>query len=105
MMKSISPAPDFAPRIWYPFALVDRNARIYQVSFLIAEEATWDHRFHDMDGSEISAAELALIPTDYRFIQSSCDHAVGARNIQLKPAANGNANAPLNHVDAVAGPA
>lgn len=105
MKKSISPAPAAAPRIWYPFALVDRNARVYQVSFLIAEEATWDHRFHDTDGSEIPVAELALIPADYRFIQSSCDHAVGARNIQLKQAANANANAPVHLVDAVAGPA
>ena len=32
-------------RFWYPFTFKARNARIYRVSFLIAEEATWDHRF------------------------------------------------------------
>lgn len=102
MQKFISSTPDSGARTWYPFTLIDRSARSYTVSFLIAEEATWDHRFHDADGSEIPAAELALIPADHRFIQASCDHAVGTR---MRPAANGNAGASIALVDTLAGPA
>ena len=47
-------------RIWYPFTFTARNARVYRVSFLVAEEATWDHRFHDLDGREIDGAILDL---------------------------------------------
>jgi hypothetical protein len=92
-------------RVWYPFPLVDRNARSYRVSFLIAEEATWDHRFHDMDGTEIAAEELAFQPPDYRFIQSSCDHAVGSRALRLVVAANSNAGAPAELADRATSPA
>ncbi len=99
MQQPDAPRLSTAPlRIWYPFSLVDRNARAYQVSFLIAEEATWDHRFHDMDGREIPAAELALLPLDYRFIQSSCDHAIGARKMPLPQAANANGGAAVVRV-------
>ena len=65
-------------RIWYPFTFTDRNSQIYRVSFLIAEEATWDHRFHDLDGREIGAASLNLTAAELRSIQASCDGAVGS---------------------------
>jgi hypothetical protein len=65
-------------RIWYPFTLEDRNARVYRVSFLLAEEATWDHRFHGLDGRELAAEDLRLTPADLRYIQASCDSAVGS---------------------------
>ena len=83
-----------APRTWYPFPLVDRQARAYRVSFRIAEEATWDHRFHDPNGQEISAEELTLLPSDQLFIQSRCDNAVGARTIVLNTFANSNGAGP-----------
>ena len=64
-------------RIWYPFTFEDGNSRVYRVSFLLAEEATWDHRFHDLDGREIAAQDLRLSPLHLRYIQASCDGAVG----------------------------
>ena len=92
------------PRVWYPFPFVDRWAREYRVSFLIAEEATWDHRFHDLDGREIPVGELRLLPPDHRFIQASCDHAVGSPSARLRvPAANGNGVA-LPRADALVSP-
>lgn len=93
------------PRVWYPFPFVDRQARAYRVSFLIAEEATWDHCFHDLDGREIPVGELKLLLPDHRFIQESCDHAVGSPSVLLMtPAANGNDSTPSAHVDALASP-
>ena len=53
-------------RIWYPFTFTGRNARIYRVSFLVAEEATWDHRFHDLEGREIDGANLDLTLAELR---------------------------------------
>lgn len=92
-------------RVWYPIALVDREARTYRVSFLIAEEATWDHRFHDLDGRELAETDLALLPIDHRFIQASCDHAVGQRNLRLAAAANVNSGASGSNAGAVSSPA
>ena len=93
-------------RVWYPIAFQDRHARPYRVSFLIAEEATWDHRYHDLDGREIAVDVLKLLPTDHRFIQASCDHAVGSQRLRLTlPAANANGNVQSDPVDAVAAPA
>lgn len=106
MQKHISPATAPAARLWYPFPLVDRNARTYRVSFLVAEEATWDHRFHDLEGRELASGELALHPADYQFIQSSCDHAVGTRNARFqRQPANGNAAMSAAHAGAIARPA
>jgi hypothetical protein len=65
-------------RIWYPFTFTGRNARVYRVSFLLAEEATWDHRFHDLEGREIDVASLDLTPAELRSVQVSCDGAVGS---------------------------
>ena len=65
-------------RIWYPFTFTDRNARMYRVSFLVAEEATWDHRFHDLEGHEIDIATLDLTLAELRMIQASCDGAIGS---------------------------
>jgi hypothetical protein len=104
MLQKISPRTISSPRVWYPFAFVDRNERTYRVSFRIAEEATWDHRFHDLDGTEIEAGELALQAPDYRFIQSSCDHAVGSRAVPLAVAANNNALIAAATLDQAAGP-
>lgn len=92
-------------RAWYPFAFVDRNTRSFRVSFRIAEEATWDHRFHDIDGGEIAVDQLELQPVDHRFIQASCDHAVGASNLRLSPPANGNRAAPFALIGSAASPA
>ncbi|MFA6140715.1 MAG: hypothetical protein WC684_08330 [Hyphomicrobium sp.] len=65
-------------RIWYPFTFTDRNARVYRVSFLVAEEATWDHRLHDLEGDEIDIASLDLTLAELRTIQASCDGAIGS---------------------------
>jgi hypothetical protein len=65
-------------RIWYPFTFTDRNARVYRVSFLVAEEATWNHRFHDLEGREIDIANLNLTLAELRAIQTSCDGAIGS---------------------------
>jgi hypothetical protein len=70
-------------RIWYPFTFTDRNAQIYRVSFLIAEEATWDHRLHDLEGREIGVESLHLTVAELRSIQASCDCAVGSANAAL----------------------
>jgi hypothetical protein len=70
-------------RIWYPFTFTDRNSQIYRVSFLIAEEATWDHRFHDLEGREIGVESLHLALAELRSIQMSCDGAVGSANASL----------------------
>ena len=68
-------------RYWYPFTFKARNSRIYRVSFLIAEEATWDHRFHDLDGRELEGPSLSLTRAELRAVQVSCDGAVGAEHI------------------------
>jgi hypothetical protein len=65
-------------RIWYPFTFTDRNARSYRVSFLVAEEATWNHHFHDLEGREIDIANLDLTLAELRTIQASCDGAIGS---------------------------
>ena len=67
-----------AIRIWYPFTFTSRSEKVYRVSFRIAEEATWDHRYHDLQGSELSAVELGLRVSDISRIQASCDAAVGS---------------------------
>ena len=67
-----------------PFTFTDRNSQIYRVSFLIAEEATWDHRFHDVEGREIGAGGLNLTVAELRSIQASCDGAVGSANAALE---------------------
>jgi hypothetical protein len=66
-------------RHWYPFTLRDRDGRAYRVSFFIGEEATWDQRFHDLDGREIPLDGLRLAQADLRYIQESCDGTVGAQ--------------------------
>ena len=71
-------------RIWYPFTFTDRNAQVYRVSFLLAEEATWDHRFHDLEGREIDVASLDLSLAEVRSVQVSCDGAVGSANAHHK---------------------
>jgi hypothetical protein len=71
-------------RIWYPFTFTDGNAQVYRVSFLLAEEATWDHRFHDLEGCEIDVASLDLSLAELRSVQVSCDGAVGSANGHLK---------------------
>ena len=68
-------------RFWYPFTFKARNARIYRVSFLIAEEDTWDHRFHDHDGREFDRPSLNLTRDELRAVQVSCDGVVGGENI------------------------
>jgi hypothetical protein len=68
-------------RIWYPFTFSDRRERLYRVSFLVAEEATWDHRFHELDGSEIDVASLNLTLAELRAVQMSCDAAVGSAGV------------------------
>lgn len=107
MQQPVSPHQTAAaPRRWYPFPFQDGRARPYRVSFLVAEEATWDHRFHDLDGCEISVGELLLLAADHRLIQASCDRAVGEPPINLAmPAANGNGSAQSMPVDAAASPA
>jgi hypothetical protein len=67
-----------AIRIWYPFTFTSRTQQVYRVSFRIAEEATWDHRYHDLQGIELSAVQLGLHVSDISRIQASCDAAVGS---------------------------
>ena len=67
-------------RFWYPFTFKARSSRLYRVSFLIAEEATWDHRFHDLDGRELNAARLNLTRAELCAVQVGCDGAVGSTN-------------------------
>ena len=53
-----------AIRIWYPFTFTSRTQQVYRVSFRIAEEATWDHRYHDLQGTELSArSSVCMCPT------------------------------------------
>jgi hypothetical protein len=96
------PAPTSSARRWYPLPLVDRAGRTYLVSFRIAEEATWDHRFHDSQGREISADELTLLPADHLFIQSRCDSAVGERKARPHPTSIAGPAAPRHAMSALA---
>lgn len=82
--NSLPDGPLFPPRVWYPLPFSDQNGRSYLVSFCIAEEATWDHRFHDRDGSELAAAELDLSSEDHRLIQTCCDRVVGTSRALLR---------------------
>ncbi|HWK37575.1 MAG TPA: hypothetical protein VNR88_01545 [Hyphomicrobium sp.] len=68
-------------RFWYPSAFTARNGRRFRVSFLIAEEATWDHRLHDLDGSEIAGELISLTRPELRSVQVSCDGIVGTQLI------------------------
>ena len=78
-----------AIRIWYPFTFTSRTQQVYRVSFRIAEEATWDHRYHDLQGNELSAVELGLHVSDISRIQASCDAAVGSLYVSVpQPAAS-----------------
>ena len=70
------PASDI--RFWHQLILRDWNSRPYRISFRVAEEGTWDHRFHDLDGTEINPEDLWLMPYDYLKIQSMCDVRVGS---------------------------
>jgi len=79
-------------RFWYPSAFTARNGRRFRVSFLIAEEATWDHRLHDLDGCEIGTHLLALTRQELRAVQVSCDGIVGS---QLIVSGLGEAGVPL----------
>ncbi len=67
-----------AIRIWYPLTFTSPTEQVYRVSFRIAEEATWDHRYHDLKGAEQSAMELGLRVSDISRIQAACDAAVGS---------------------------
>jgi len=80
-------------RSWYPFALRDRDGRAYRVSFLIGEEATWDHRFHDLDGREVALTRLRLTKQDLHYIQESCDGSVGSFASQRATSAHLGADA------------
>jgi hypothetical protein len=64
-------------RFLSPEIFADRNARAYRVSFQIAEEGTWGHKFHDLSGNEINPNDLWLEPDDLSVIQANCDLAVG----------------------------
>jgi len=64
-------------RIWLPYPLADRRGRAYRVTFRLAEEATWDHCFHELDGRLIDVADLDLAPADHAHIQECCDASVG----------------------------
>ena len=64
-------------RFWHPATFTARTGRRFKVSFLIAEEATWDHRLHDLDGSEIAADLVSLTRVELRSVQVSCDGIVG----------------------------
>ena len=64
-------------RFLSPEIFADRNARAYRISFQIAEEGTWDHKFHDLAGNEINPNDLWLAHGDLSSIQSTCDRAVG----------------------------
>ena len=70
------PASDI--RFWHQLILRDWNSRPYRISFRVAEEGTWDHRFHDLDGTEINPEDLWLMPHDYLKIQSMCDAGAGS---------------------------
>jgi hypothetical protein len=64
----------------------DRNARRYRVSFQIAEEGSWDHRFEDLTGGEIDPEDLWLSHRELLAIQEACDQAVVCHNLRLSPA-------------------
>jgi hypothetical protein len=76
-----------AIRIWYPFTFTSPTGQVYGVSFRIAEEATWDHRYHALEGGELSATELGLRVSDISRIQASCDAAVGTVDVSAPQAA------------------
>jgi hypothetical protein len=78
-------------RFFCPELFADLNARAYRVSFQIAEEGTWDHKFHDLAGKEISADDLWLAHGDLSSIQETCDRAVGRK---LKPLVETSAENP-----------
>lgn len=86
-----------AIRIWYPFTFTSRTQQVYRVSFRIAEEATWDHRYHDLQGTELSAVEIGLHVSDISRIQASCDAAVGSVYVSVPQhalSASGRDHAP-----------
>ena len=72
------PAFTIAPRAWHPLVFRDGQDRVFRVSFRIGEEATWDHRFHDLDGREIDQSMLQLSVMDQQLIQARCDGSVGS---------------------------
>jgi hypothetical protein len=61
-----------ATRFWYPSPLGDGDAT-YRVSFRVGEEATWDHRFHDLAGKELDPRDLGVTQSELGLIQSMCD--------------------------------
>jgi hypothetical protein len=71
---SISPGDN---RFWHQLMFRDRNSRPYQLSFRVAEEGTWDHRFHDVDGAVLNPDDLWLSQEDFLKIQPMCDNGVG----------------------------
>jgi hypothetical protein len=77
-----------------PELFADRNARAYRVSFQIAEEGTWDHKFHDLAGNEISPDDLWLAHGDLSSIQLTCDQAVGRMQKPLVETAAENSSRP-----------
>jgi hypothetical protein len=85
-------------RIWYPYTFTNRQGLVYRVSFRIAEEATWDHRLHDLDGRELGAPGPHLTRAELHAVQVSCDGAVGtehiARNAELSVDARQREQAP-----------
>jgi hypothetical protein len=71
-------------RVWLPFPF-EQGARRYRISFRVGEEATWDHRFHDLNGREIAAEALRLGPGDLHAVQARCDRVVGAVHARTIP--------------------
>jgi len=81
-------------RFWHPSTFTARNGRRFRISFLVAEEATWDHRLHDLDGSEMAEDHASLTRLELRSVQVSCDGIVGT---QLMGSEVDEARAPLHH--------
>jgi len=82
-------------RAWHHHFFIDQGGRVYRVSFRIAEQATWDHRLHALDGRELEAHELSLSVFDHWFIQVSSDAAVGARRVSFGAPANTDLDADV----------
>ncbi|CAN1721548.1 conserved protein of unknown function [Hyphomicrobium sp. 1Nfss2.1] len=92
IIQTVTPSE---PRAWHRHFFIDHAGHVYRVSFRIGEQATWDHRFHELDGRELAADELALSSFHLWFIQVSCDAAVGAKRVTFAAPANVNLDADI----------
>ncbi len=72
------------PRFICAEIFADRNQRLFRVSFRIAEEGTWDHRFEDLAGHEIDPDALWLGHDELIAVQTACDQAA-VRHSQHAP--------------------